>query len=351
MKFRRTILEGVEGYVPGEQPKFDNIVKLNTNENPYPPSPNVLKALMSITADALRKYPDPVALELRQVCAERFGYPNASWVIAGNGMDELLALVIRTFTDPGDTILSCYPTYILYETLALLHGAKPLLVDLDEQFQLTEAFYATQARMCFVPRPNSPSGVCVPKAAIERLCQTFDGIVVVDEAYVDFAEDTCMDLPKTYENCIVMRTFSKSFSLASMRLGVAVANPAIIAEFMKTKDSYNLNLASQAAAVAAMRDYDHMLANAAKVKATRERLIASLRALGFTVPPSQANFILAQWNGTPSAKTLFEELRKQAIVVRYFSSRRLDNALRITVGTDEEIGKLVDALTKLVKSA
>jgi histidinol-phosphate aminotransferase len=344
VKYRRKILEGVEGYVPGEQPKFDNIVKLNTNENPYPPSPKVVEAIRSLTADQLRKYPDPVFTELRRTAANVYGYPDESWVIAGNGMDELLAMAIRAFTDPGDTILSCYPTYILYETLALLHGAKPLLVDLDDQFQLPESFYSTKARLCFIPRPNSPSGVCAPKADIERLCNTFDGIVAIDEAYADFADDTCMDLARKYDNCIVMRTFSKAYSLASMRIGVAVANPAIIAEFMKTKDSYNLNLASQVAAVAALDDQVHMLANAAKIKTTRARLIAELRRIGFVVPDSQANFILAQWNGTPSAKTIFEKLREQAIVVRYFSSRRLDNALRITVGTDEEIDKLLSAI-------
>ncbi|MBI5092665.1 MAG: histidinol-phosphate transaminase [Candidatus Hydrogenedentes bacterium] len=348
MKYGREILKNVEGYVPGEQPRMPNIIKLNTNENPYPPSPKVMEALRGLSADTLRKYPDPMSLELRKACASRYGYDSADWVMVGNGMDELLAMAVRTFTDPGDTVLTTYPTYVLYETLAQLHGASAFLVDLDDAFQLTDAFYSTPARLCFLPRPNSPTGVCVPREAVERLCREFDGIVVIDEAYVDFADDDCMGFPKRFENAIVMRTFSKSFGLAGMRVGVAVARPEIIAEFVKTKDSYNLNVASQAAALAAMTDYTYMLNSRAKIRKTRARLMAALTELGFSVPPSQSNFLLAQWNGQPNAKTIFERLRERAIIVRYFPVRRLDNALRITVGTEEETDALLRALGEIV---
>lgn len=348
MKYAREILREVEGYVPGEQPRIPNIIKLNTNENPYPPSPKVIEALRALPADTLRKYPDPLSPELRRACAARYGYDGPEWIMAGNGMDELLALAVRTFADPGDTILTTYPTYVLYETLAQLHGAKALLMDVDEAFQLPEAFYTTPARLCFLPRPNSPSGVCVPRADVERLCRAFPGLVVIDEAYVDFADDDCMDFPKRFENAIVMRTFSKSFSLAGMRIGTAVARPELIAEFLKTKDSYNLNAVSQAAGLAAIQDYGHMRANIAKVCATRERLRDALIKLGFAVPLSQANFLLAQWNGTPSARELFEGLRDRAIVVRYFPVRRLENALRITIGTNEETDALLAALRQII---
>lgn len=349
MKYQREILKNIEGYVPGEQPRMPNIIKLNTNENPYPPSPRVLEALRTLPADALRKYPDPVALELRSLCAERYGYPGPEWVAAGNGMDELLALAIRAFVDPGDAILSPYPTYILYETLALLHGAQCKLVDLDDDFHLTEAFFSTPARVCFLPRPNSPSGVCCPRSVVERVCREFDGIVVIDEAYVDFSDDHCMDFPRRFENAVVMRTMSKSFSLAGMRIGVAVARPEVIAEFMKLKDSYNLSSFDQSAACAALRDYDYMQANVRKVAATRGRLTTELRKMGFRVPPSQANFVLAQWDGTPSAAEIFRALRERAIIVRYFTSRRLENALRISVGTEDEIDMLINALREIVK--
>jgi len=348
MKRGREILRDVEGYVPGEQPKETGVIKLNTNENPYPPSPSVQEALRHLTPDAIRRYPDPVSLELRQACAERYGYESADWCVAGNGMDELLALAVRTFVDPGDAILTPYPTYTLYETLAQLHGANVTMMDLDDEFRLPERFFKTPARLCFVPRPNAPTGVSGPRTDIERLCKSFDGMVVIDEAYVDFGDDNCMDFPKRFDNAIVMRTFSKSFSMAGMRVGLAVAQPDIIAEFLKTKDSYNLNAYSQAAALAAIRDYPHMEANAARIRGTRRRLRSALETIGFTVPPSQANFVLAYWNGTPSAKDIFLALKHRGIFVRYFEARRLDNALRITVGTDEETDALLDALREII---
>jgi histidinol-phosphate aminotransferase len=348
VKYGRTILQDVEGYVPGEQPRTQDVIKLNTNENPYPPSAKALEALRSLGESALRKYPDPLAVRLREACAERYGYPGAEWVIAGNGMDELLALAVRTFTDPGDTILSTYPTYILYETLAKLHGAEIRLVDLDEEFQPTEEFYGTPARLTFLPRPNSPSGVNAPREAVERLCRESRGLVVIDEAYVDFGEDDCMDFPKRFENAIVMRTFSKSFSLAGARLGVAVARPEIVAEFLKTKDSYNLNAFTQAAGLAAFTDYGYMRENAEKVKRTRARLVEALRELGFVVPESQANFVLARWAGEPGAREIYLKLKARNIFVRYFNARRLDDALRITVGTESEIDALLSALEEIV---
>ncbi|MCH8205211.1 MAG: histidinol-phosphate transaminase [Candidatus Hydrogenedentes bacterium] len=344
MKYGREMLQGVEGYVPGEQPADPDVVKLNTNENPYPPSPKTLEALRALPADAARRYPDALSLELRSACAERYGYENADWIFAGNGMDELLAMVLRTFVDPGDTVLSVYPTYVIYETLAQLHGAQYKGVDLDDEFRLPETFFSESGRLCFFARPNPPSGTCVPRADVERFCESFDGLVVIDEAYVDFADDDCMDLPKRHKNAIVMRTFSKSFSLAGLRVGVAVARPEIIREFLKTKDSYNLNAFSQAAALAAMGDYAHMQASVAKVRATRGRLIQGLRELGLSVPDSQANFVLAQFANAEFAKGMFEGLRKKSIFVRYFEDRRLDDALRISVGTDDDIEKLLTAM-------
>jgi len=348
VKRYRRILGDIEGYIPGEQPKQPDIIKLNTNENPYPPSSKVLEVLRNLPPDAMRKYPDPVSLELRTACAKRYGYPGPEWILAGNGMDELLSLVVRTFTDPGDAILTPYPTYTLYETLARLHGARPLFVDLDENFQLTETFFTTPARLCFLPRPNAPSGLCSPRNEVERLCKTFDGIVVIDEAYIDFSDDHCMDFPQRFDNAVVMRTFSKSFSLAGMRIGVAVAQPDIIAELMKVRDSYNLNAFSQAAGLAAMGDYQTMLENANKIRATRARLIDALHKFGFRVPPSQSNFVLAHWDGSPTAREIFEALRARAILVRYFNAPRLDNAIRITVGTDPEIDALLDALQDIL---
>ena len=350
MKYQRELLKDVEGYIPGEQPKTSGVIKLNTNENPYPPSEQAMAVLRGLAPDALRKYSDPVSLELRSAWAERYGYDNPDWVIAGNGMDELLSLAIRGFVDPGDAVLSTYPTYTLYDTLAQLHGARLVTVDLDDGFLLTDAFFETPARICLLARPNSPSGVCCPLEAVERLCNCFDGLVVIDEAYVDFADDTCIEFPKRFENAVVMRTFSKSFSLAGMRVGAGAARPEVVGELMKVKDSYNLNAVSQAVGLAALRDYDHMLANVGKVRASRARLIPALTAMGFRVPPSQSNFVLAQWDGTPNARAIFEALRERGILVRYFTARGLDNALRITVGTDDEIDQLLQALKDILEA-
>ena len=349
MKYQRELLKDVEGYVPGEQPKTSGVIKLNTNENPYTPSEQAMAVLHALSPHALRKYSDPLSVEFRTVWAERYGYDGPDWVIAGNGMDELLSLAIRGFVDPGDAVLSTYPTYTLYDTLAQLHGARLKAVDLDEDFQLTDAFFETPARICFLPRPNSPSGVCCPLEVVERLCRGFDGLVVIDEAYADFADDNCIEFPKRFENAVVMRTFSKSFSLAGMRVGAGAARPEVVRELMKVKDSYNLNAVSQAVGLAALRDYGHMLANVEKVRATRARLIAALTAMGFRVPPSQSNFVLAQWDGTPNARAIFETLRECGILVRYFTARRLDNALRITVGTDDEINQLLQALRDIIE--
>ncbi len=348
MKYGRSILAGVEGYVPGEQPQGQRLVKLNTNENPYPPSPRVTEVFEKFDPEWLRKYPDPVSREFRELCAARYGCESPDWVIIGNGMDELLALALRTFVDPGDTVLATYPTYSLYEVLCNLHGCGLKYVDLDEDFQLTEEFYNTPARLCLLTRPNAPTGVAVPLEAVERLCTEFDGIVVIDEAYVDFADDSCIDFPARFDNVIVMRTFSKSFSLAGMRIGTAVANPALIAEFLKTKDSYNMNAISQLVGLMAMDDYAHMEISAGRVCVTRERVRNALIALGFDVPDSQSNFLLAFWNGTPTAKELFLKLREGGILVRYFEHRRLDTALRITIGTDEECDELLTALRGMV---
>lgn len=348
MKFGRAILRHVEGYVPGEQPKVPGVIKLNTNENPYPPSPKVFEALRALGEDALRKYPDPLAVELRALCAGRYGYPGPEWIAAGNGMDELLALAIRAFVDPGDAVVSVDPTYTLYETLARLHGARFQSVPLDDRFQLPEAMFQTRGRICFLPRPNAPSGVCSPREDVARLCREFDGLVVIDEAYADFADDNCLDFPKQFENAVVMRTFSKSFSLAGMRIGIAVARPEIVAEFIKIKDSYNINAFSQAAAAAALRDYDYMRANVEKIRATRARVTRELRALGFDVPDSQSNFVLARWNGAPTARELFQGLRARNIIIRYFTAPRLQNALRLSIGSDPEMDTLLAAIRELI---
>lgn len=348
MKYARKSLEGIEPYVPGEQPKAGPVIKLNTNENPYPPSPRVLDAVQSVSTEMLRKYPDPIAEGLRAACARQYGYPGIEWLTAGNGMDELLLLAVRAFVDPGDRIVSPYPSYLLYDTIARFHGAKSVAVELGEAFELPEAFFSTPGRLCFLARPNAPTGLCCSLEEVERLCAGFDGVVVVDEAYVDFADDNCMDFPRRFENVIVMRTFSKSYSLAGARLGIAVGQPPLIAELLKVKDSYNVNAATQAAGIAAIEDQAHMRQNVARIRQSRARLTEELVRFGFEVLPSQANFVFAIWNGQPPARGIFEALRNEGIYVRYFDAPRTDKALRITVGTDAQIDALIEALGRIV---
>lgn len=348
-KYGRILLQDVEGYTPGEQPKGAGVIKLNTNENPYPPVPQAMEAIRNLDASALRKYPDPMAEALRSACAERYGVPGADWVVIGNGMDELLALVLRAFVDPGDDVLAVYPTYTLYEVLCRIQGCTLRYVELNDALLPPDSFYSEKARLCFLTRPNAPTGISITRTDVERFCANFDGIVVIDEAYVDFSEDNCMDFPARFDNVIVMRTFSKSFSMAGVRIGTAVAQPALINEFMKIKDSYNMNAFSQAAGLAAMQNYDYMLEQKEKVCITRKRLRDALMDMDFDVPDSQANFLLARWQGVPTAAEIFAALREHNILVRYFDQPRLDDALRITIGTEEEIDALLAALHSIIE--
>lgn len=347
-RYGRKILADVQGYTPGEQPKESGFIKLNTNENPYPPSPKVLEALQALNIADLRKYPDPMSTTLRSACARRYSLPDENWVVAGNGMDEILAMVLRAFVDPGDKVLTVYPTYTLYEVLCKLHGCPLVDIQLDEHFQLPDNPRTDGAKLCFLTRPNAPTGVAYPRDVMRRFCTEFNGIVLIDEAYVDFADDTCMDFPLEFDNVIVSRTFSKSYSLAGLRIGTAAACPELIDEFIKIKDSYNLNTFSQAAGLAAIEDDTYMRNCVSKVRNARTRLRSELLELGFTVPESQSNFLLAQWDGQPNAEHLFGALREHRVLVRYFKQPRLENALRITVGTNEECAALTAALRTIL---
>jgi len=270
-------------------------------------------------------------------------------IIVTNGMDELLSLLVRTFVEPDGTVLLTDPTYVLYETIVRLYGASTVSHELEGGVSLPESiFNSSDGRLIFLARPNSPSGDMFDKERVAELARGFHGVVAVDEAYVDFAEDNCLDLALEYENVIVMRTFSKSFSLAGLRIGFGVANREIIAGLMKVKDSYNVNVLSQAAAIAALDDYEYMVECAEKVKRTRDRLTAELRSLGFDVSPSQANFVLATPDKYPlAARDVYLQLKERKVLVRFLDVRGLENSVRITVGTDEETDQLLAALKDL----
>jgi histidinol-phosphate aminotransferase len=329
-------------YVPGEQPQDQRYIKLNTNENPYPPSPRVIDALRAAVSDDLRLYPDPMANGLRDRAAAVYGVGRAN-VLVGNGSDELLSLVIRTCVGGADRVVFPHPTYSLYDTLVTIQDGQIVHVPYPPDFTLPDGLAEANGRVTFVCNPNAPSGTPVPTACIEDLARRLAGLLVVDEAYVDFADSNALELIHRCDNVVVLRTFSKSFSLAGMRIGLAFAAEPIITALSKVKDSYNVSRLSIVAATAALEDYAWMEANVARIRRTRERLAAGLGDLGFVVLPSQTNFVLARRPGH-RLEPVYLGLKERGILVRYFATPELYDALRVTVGTDAEADALLAAL-------
>lgn len=338
----RPVVRAMAGYVPGEQPQDRRYVKLNTNENPFPPSDAVLAAVRAAVGADLRLYPDPVANLLRDRAAARYGL-DRDQVLVGNGSDELLNLIIRACVESGEKVVYPYPTYSLYDTLVTIQEGEAVHVPFPADFSLPPGLAAAGGKVTFVCHPNSPSGTAVPMEAIRELATRVAGVLVVDEAYVDFAEHSAMCLVREFDNLVVLRTFSKSFSLAGMRVGLACGPRALIAELMKVKDSYNVARLGIVAAAAALDDYDSMRANVDRIRATRERLTSELQRRGFDVAPSQANFVLAR-RPRRRLEGVYRDLKARGVLVRYFDTPELFDALRITVGTDAEIDVLLAAL-------
>jgi histidinol-phosphate aminotransferase len=345
--FRKNVVE-LEGYVPGEQPQEADVVKLNTNENPYPPSPRALAAIRRAATASLRLYPDPLAKRLRSLAAAVYGVTEEN-VIAGNGSDELLSILTRCFVGPDDRVIYPTPSYTLYDTLVRIQDGKTLTVPFPPDFALPESLQRENAVLTFVCNPNSPSGTLVPAAEIERLARAIAGILVVDEAYIDFAEGegaSALPLVRRRPNVVVLRSFSKSFSLAGLRIGLAFGPPEIIAGMMKVKDSYNLNRLSLAGAAAALEDLPWMTRNAARIRKSRKKLTRGLEKLGLKVHPSQANFVLARKPGE-RLRWLHDELSRRRIFARYFDLPGLEDSLRITVGAPAEVATLLKALAEI----
>ena len=339
-------------YTPGEQPKDRSVIKLNTNENPYLPSPLVEKVLASFDLDRLRRYPDPVFTELRGKIAERDGTVPAR-VFVGNGSDEVLTLAARAFVDDDEAIGSFDPSYSLYKTLAAIRNVpfapSPLAPDFTWAPPVTRAGDAPVA-LFLLTNPNAPTSVRYPREQVADFAKSFLGVVLVDEAYADFADDTCMPLAAAADNAnvVVMRTLSKSFSLAGLRLGYCVGPEDLIEALYKVKDSYNVDALAQAVALAALADLPWMRRNAAKVQKTRDATADALRAHGWDVPPSQSNFLFAKPAHRPAAE-IFEELRRRNIFVRYFPGPRTGDRLRISIGTDADMDTLLAVLADLDK--
>ncbi len=344
----RPNVRAMTGYTPGEQPRGGAFVKLNTNENPYPPSPRVFDALReSLTGDRLRKYPDPVGKAFRQAAGEALNLdPDA--ILIGNGSDDVLTILTRTFVPEGGLLVSPTPSYLLYRTLAEIQGANFRCVPYRPDWSLPEPWPLPDADLTVVANPNSPSGTVLPPGQIERLRERLRGPLVIDEAYADFAEGNALHLVRAgTPGVVVTRTLSKSYSLAGIRFGFAVAEPAVIHELLKVKDSYNCDVLSLAAATAALADQEYLAATRARILATRARLEPALTAFGFQVTPSQANFVWCRRSDQP-VKPIYEELKKRQILVRYMLYEGYGDGLRVSVGSDVEIDRLLEEMARLV---
>ena len=342
-------IAAMAGYLPGEQPADGEYLKLNTNESPFPPSPLVLARLRAAVDGSLRRYPDAEARGIRRRLATLFGFSEEHFVV-GNGSDELLNIAVRCFAGAGDPVAYATPTYPYYSKLVELQDARPAEIEFDDSFALPRDLAAAGAPLTLVPNPNSPSGTVVSGADLEALASGLSGILVIDEAYVDFAREGALGLVRRHPNVIVARTLSKSFSLAGLRVGFCIAAPELAGGMSKVKEHYNVNALSQVAAEAALEDIDWMRRNARLVAATRSRLTRALRGHGCQVWDSEANFVLARMSADVDAGWVARELRRRRILVRYFGGDpRLSDCLRISVGTDGETDRLLEELGGLLR--
>ena len=351
-KFWSDVVHGLTPYVPGEQPKLANLVKLNTNENPYGPSPKVIAALQTEAAETLRLYPDPNSDKLKAAIAENFGF-QSNQVFVGNGSDEVLAHVFQALLKHSRPLLFPDITYSFYPVYCALYGIEAEVIPLNAQFEIDVNDYDRPNGGIIFPNPNAPTSVPLALVEIEKLLKfNTESVVVIDEAYVDFGTESAVKLINTYPNLLVTHTFSKGRSLAGLRVGYALGNASLIEALIRVKDSFNsypIDRFAEAGATAAMQDKSYFEETCAKVVATRAALVLALRALDFDVLPSGANFIFAK-HKTHDGAELTEKLRAQSIIIRHFKKpARIAPYLRITIGTDVQSKQLLDALTAILK--
>ena len=356
--YQRPNIERMEGYTWGEQPDDQETIKLNTNENPYPASPAVDAALQSVTAASLRRYPQPTADALRDAIASQHDTQRNQIVIT-NGGDEALRLALTTFVEPGAPIAVAEPSYSLYPVLADIHDARVFRIDLDSEWQLADDF-ARQAneagaQLTCIVNPHAPSGTLLSYESLDGLAKDLNGVLLIDEAYVDFVDPeiaySAIDLINKHDNVLILRTFSKGYSLAGMRLGYLLGSANLIDPIVtKTRDSYNIDHVSQLVGLAAFTDQTYANETWNKVREQRALVGDSLHQLGLTCVPSQANFLLATVgdHAKLTAKELYEALKARGVLVRYFSTERLADKLRISIGSPEENDKLLSHLTDLL---
>ncbi|HUY32851.1 MAG TPA: histidinol-phosphate transaminase [Pirellulales bacterium] len=348
MSYFRPSIDAMSGYAPGEQPQAGKFIKLNTNENPYPASAAVGRAVRAVLERGLGRYPDPLAGAFRRRAAEVLSV-DPDWILCGNGSDEILTLLTRAFVGEGQVLRLPYPSYILYKTLAQIQGAKSEEIRFEPDWSLADRFASAVdgLRLVFLPNPNSPSGTLISSERILELAERLPCPLLVDEAYADFACDNCLRLVAQNEKIMVARSLSKSYALAGLRFGFLVAQPQVIAGLIKVKDSYNCDALSIAAATAAIDDQAWLAANRAKILATRGALTIQMRELGFAAVESQANFVWCPHPKLP-LKPLYERLKNERILVRYMDYAGWGDGLRISVGSDEQIDACLSLLNGMI---
>ena len=345
--FRENI-ERTKGYVAGFQPEVANVVKLNTNENPYPPSPKVIETLKNIDGEVLRRYPQPLGDQFRQAAAKAIGVEREN-IICTNGGDDLLTICLRAFCDENRPAAYPVPSYSLYPVLAKLQNCETIEIPFDNEFNLPAKLASMEAALTIVCNPNAPSGTVVKIEELASLASEIEGVLLVDEAYIDFAEQNCIELIKNFDNVIILRSLSKGYSLAGLRFGYGVANKKLIEGLLKVKDSYNVDALAIRAATAAVQDQEYFKGNVEKVKDQRKRLTDELEGLGFYVYPSQSNFVLAKCDKIKiNAIDIYEKLKEKNVYVRYWAYPQLQDKLRITVGTAEQNDILLSELRNIL---
>ena len=343
------LVHQLDPYVPGEQPQDQQYVKLNTNENPYPPSPKAVQAIEDYNKDKLKLYPDPESTLLRQTLAQYFGIQKQN-VFIGNGSDEVLAHSFQAFFKQQRPLLFPDLSYSFYPVYCGLYEIKSTTITLNDDFCIKAKDFNINNGGIIIPNPNAPTSMLMSLSEIETLCKQSSSVVIIDEAYIDFGGESAIPLTKRYDNLLVIQTFSKSRSLAGLRLGYAIGHQALIEGLIRIKDSFNsypVDSLAQTAAVASINDDSYFRQTCQKIIATRARASTELQQLGFNVLPSAANFIFAR-HDTRKALELYTELKQNGILVRYFNQPRIDNFLRITIGTDEEMKTLIATMQSIL---
>ena len=359
MNFERKNIREMAGYIPGEQPESIDVIKLNTNENPFPPSPAVDKALSSINIENLRRYPQPTALNLRNAIATHHGIGKEN-IIVTNGGDELLRLAINTFVETDEAIAVAEPTYTLYEVLAQAHGCQFIRFNLNKDWSLPDDFAkslnSSNIKLCFLPNPNAPSGTLLSFDKLASIANEFNGLLLIDEAYIDFIDPElnhdCVELVKKFNNVLLLRTFSKGYSLAGLRIAYGIGDSSIINPMQsKTKDSYNTDYIAQKLAQAALEDQEYAKKSWDFVRTQRGLLKEALTNMGLPCVDSQSNFLLVSVPEVINAEKLYNSLKQSGILVRHFKHEGQENYLRITVGTAEGNQLLLSTLNQLLSNS